>query len=183
MAAIAFRTGTERGLTIHLTRRCMHLARSLATAALGSATVLGVNQSAHAAHGPRIVALSDFFDVCPSEVDDVSDRPAAIVAGIPSNHAIEVDRGIASLAYNTHRYPGYSALRVTVGLSHADGGSQNVLLIRADGHRLREVIAVQGQSAKTWTFHFGDVQVLHVAVHGDDPATSGRILASPTLLK
>src|SRR5438270_13203771 len=49
----------------------------------------------------RVLSLKDFFDVYPNEVEDVSHSDRAVIAGITYAHAIELDRGIASLAYNT----------------------------------------------------------------------------------
>lgn len=174
-----------------MTQAHTSLARGGAALALAAGLSLGGFHQAHAEGAgqastaqTRGLTLQDFFNVYPDEVEDVSGTAKATVAGITYAHAIELDRGIAALSYNVHRYPGDTAPSLLVGLTDAgDAGSQDTLLVSADGRLVKMITAHPGSPAVPVVIPFAGITVIHFSVRGDDPASSGLLIADPTLLR
>ena len=90
--------------------------------------------------------IKDFYDV--QEVDNVTGSKRATVAGVTYPRGFELVRGFAHLSYNVHRYAGYKSLTFLVGMTDSsDAGSQNTLVLTADGRILKTIKAQPGEPA------------------------------------
>jgi hypothetical protein len=151
--------------------------------AVGGACGSGVQAAgAHQASPAKTVhlRLADFYDTL--EIADVSGKATATVAGMKYARGIELIRGFAHLSYNTHRYMGYKSLVFFVGMTDStDAGSQNTLVLTADGRTIKTLKAQPSAPAVKVVVRLAKIHILRWSVKGGDPASSGLLILNPNL--
>jgi len=144
--------------------------RIIAALALAGTTLLASAQSTRAS-GPRSLTLSDF-----GGVSNAQDAPHSSVGGSGYAHAIELNFYSSKVVLFAHRFPGYAAFSVAVGVpDDVVADSTRELVVAVDGKKVRDITKTYGQPATTITIPLGGVTLVSLT----DASGDRIILANP----
>ncbi len=130
------------------------------------------------AHGMPLPAWSDFGG-------GVEGANGDTISGVTYAKAtlLAFDKSYVTLF--THKYPGYAALTVAVGIVDASTNNHpgtNTVQVTLDGKPFKSITKTYGQAATQLTVPFGKASQIKIEMHNNQKAGFYVLLGSPTLV-